>query len=146
MWAHYADSHQGVALKYSFVSEAVEFANDDPPLQVFYEDRRPVVSTTDIIDWLYVSENRTAEGEKAFRAYALQKSNDWEYELEWRIQKRWKGKNGYAHTPCLRLEEIIIGVRGSVATIEVINEIVGKKIPISFCQLDEDEYSLVKQL
>lgn len=70
MWAHYADNHKGVCIKYNFSKE--EYISS-----ILY----PVDYSTDYPRVKFVAINNPGIYEQIF----LTKSEDWKYEEEWRI-------------------------------------------------------------
>jgi len=148
MWAHYANGHNGIVLKFAVDLEVAEFTSDDIPLDVIYSDERPVVSTTDLIAW-FNSEKCDAELERrsnhAFLSYVLSKSRVWAYEKEWRVQKRFPGSDDYRFVPALNLVEVIVGARVDEAARSKIVEICREKVAVKQAAIDANKFSLVLQ-
>ncbi|UWR20103.1 DUF2971 domain-containing protein [Sulfitobacter pontiacus] len=145
MWAHYASSHNGVAMRFRFDEEAFSICSDDPPLKVVYSKQRMKVSTTDLLSWMNVQRGNEAyrkKADRAFEAFVLHKSSEWEYEREWRVQKRWEGDNGYSHVPCLKLDEVIVGCRVSSSKVERIREICKERCKVSLVTVDDESFDL----
>jgi hypothetical protein len=77
MWAHYADEHKGVAIKFRCVPEKRSVLCAARP--VHYEEQMPVLTI-----------ERLLRGKDAAIKYILEKmlltkSKDWEHEKEWRV-------------------------------------------------------------
>lgn len=149
MWAHYSNSHKGVVLNFELDPDAIAIAGDDPPLDIEYSDKRLQISTIDILTWMSrKSKKLTAaqrkQGDDAFLAYVLHKSNHWSYECEWRLQKPARCGNGYESSSCLSLKEVTLGARISREDETLVREIVGEKVHLSRCILDPNSFSLSK--
>lgn len=90
MWAHYADKHRGVCLKFDILEDLESFF---VPLPVEYN--------SDYIDFDLLSSN--------YVDLIRRKSKDWEYEQEFRIIKT--NIHGLKEVKCTALKEIIFGCR-----------------------------------
>lgn len=82
MWSHYAESHAGLVL---------EFANaegfDSPyhlAKEVIYSNEAPALGTEEEIASILAGEGRL--GREIFERMVFTKSDDWQYEQEWRLQ------------------------------------------------------------
>lgn len=97
MWAHYADSHQGICLEFDAATEGTFFWES---FKVIYQDEYPTVNIMAI-----------GQGEEYTKAL-LTKSTHWEYEQEWRIIKcEEDGGPGVHHFDPKLLTGIILGAR-----------------------------------
>ena len=97
MWAHYADEHKGYCLEFDVTEPDSIFIEAQ---QVRYSKFRPEINFFDASDT------------KHFNLTFLTKSEEWDYEKEWRII----GINGpglYGYPPHL-LKSVILGYRMSV--------------------------------
>lgn len=103
MWAHYADNHKGFAIEYDFrgndISQCANCRNRScnnikwaAIYPMIYSDTR--FDATQYGKWyiehcmkiyLGIREETVFDDEFLFTKVALHKSNDWEYEKEWRI-------------------------------------------------------------
>lgn len=93
MWAHYANESKGICIKYDVLKMC---HGRMLPFKVEYTDLYP--------EYEYIKEESDAE--KMFSTLVCTKSKAWEYECEWRMFLRWKGK-----MPIIRdsIAEIIFG-------------------------------------
>ena len=94
MWAHYAEEHKGVCLKFDILEAAEFFKN---LVRVRYNDKYPELN--------YIRESK----EKVVEILR-HKSKAWEYEREWRVIKLGEG-NKLAPISPTSLVEIIFGCR-----------------------------------
>jgi len=103
MWAHYADNHKGFAIEYDFRGNSISLCANCPNRScsnikwaaiypIIYSDTR--FDATQYGKWyieqcmkiyLGIKEETVFDDEFLFTKAALHKSNDWEYEKEWRI-------------------------------------------------------------
>lgn len=112
MWSHYADNHRGVCLRFRsstpdhffLRAQKVIYQPDFPTARVFDDDLTRM------------------------RAIALTKSNDWEYEREWRILEHELGPGIHPFPPDI-LDAIILGCRTSDQTKESVNDAVSALEP-----------------
>ena len=99
MWAHYADAHKGICLRFKpndeFFLRAQKITYSEPyPTTTIFDDHLARMS-----------------------ALILTKSDNWSYEEEWRILECEKGPDEYLFPPSA-LEAIIIGCSASTPDIE----------------------------
>lgn len=92
MWAHYADSHRGVCLKFDVLEDTTFFS---PAKAVRYTQEYP--------EYDYLDDKNEFVNEMFFT-----KSNEWSYEGEVRVLKNRKGN--YSFKP-KALKEIILGCK-----------------------------------
>lgn len=92
MWAHYADAHRGVCLKFDVEEDAKFFS---PSKLVRYHVDYPVYD--------YLAERNEFVNQMFFT-----KSNEWEYEEEVRVLKSTKGNYQFKSSA---LKEVILGCR-----------------------------------
>jgi len=107
MWAHYADKHRGVCLKFNILADAEFFMT---PFPVRYKKKYPKYN--------YI---RNREGVAKFLLET--KSIDWEYENEIRVMKRGAGLYNFKKESIC---EIIFGANTPESDKETIKEMVGK--------------------
>ena len=93
MWSHYAESHSGLCLE--FDSSAIPFAIAQPV--VYQKARRPVGRATE-------------SDEQSMEKALLTKSDDWDYEEEWRVIEYQLG-SGIYEIPNDALTGVILGAR-----------------------------------
>jgi hypothetical protein len=105
MWSHYADSHQGVCLRFS--SETGWFREAQ---EVLYEDERPVVNL--------IRDTPREYQEKA----VLYKSVHWSYEKEWRVIDHSIPGHGVHNYDPAALDGIIIGTKTAENHISILKE------------------------
>ncbi len=119
---------------------------DDIPLKVSYVERRPKLSAKNLICWMEQSNisdtSLIRQGDEAFEALVLAKPKVWEYEEEWRIQKRFEGANSYQKVPSLLLTEVLVGMRVSAELLSKIEGICGDKVPVSKIGMDSETFEL----
>jgi len=146
LWAHYGCGHNGVAIKFKVDIGAAEITSDDIPLNVMYFDERPRVSTLDLIAWMNADRDDSeleALSDRAFQSFVLSKPRVWEYEKEWRVQKRFQGGNGYRYVPALEAVEVIVGVRVDGTMLEKIEQICHGAVSVRRAEMDANEFTLV---
>lgn len=146
LWAHYGCGHNGVAIKFKVDIGAAEITSDDIPLNVMYFDERPRVSTLELIAWMNAERGGPeleALSDRAFQSFVLSKPRVWEYEKEWRIQKRFQGGNGYRYVPALQAVEVIVGVRVDGPMLEKIKQVCHGKVSVRRAEIDANEFTLV---
>ena len=105
MWAHYADSHQGVCLRFSTKNG---FFKDTQ--EVVYQDERPIVKLI-----------RDTPMDFQHKA-VLYKASHWEYEKEWRIIDHGFPGHGVHQYPQAALDGIIFGAKTSDSNKALIRE------------------------
>lgn len=114
MWAHYGDSHKGLALGFSR-EEDNALGKPDSTIKVNYIDEKPVfkagfrsaVEISGNMKGGAQSKSRVAFDDEVFRAALSTKTTPWAYEQEWRYIEPAAGL--YKHPG--RLTEIIYGYR-----------------------------------
>lgn len=95
MWAHYADSHRGLCLRFKASSSTPFFGYAQ---KVTYQDERPKVNL--------IKDSPHEQVDKAL----LTKAGFWSYENEWRVIEHDKGPGVHCFPPKL-LDGIIFGIR-----------------------------------
>ena len=143
MWAHYGDSHKGVCLEFDTSEWLLRLA-----AKIHYSETYPVVDTA----------NQTPE--EIMRDTLLRKSQEWEYEQEWRIvsmQGMTSGRpdvqrlyasmhgSGLHHMPNRLLRRIIFGANASEASIALVKSWVdeaGLSCTFSRCRLAHGRFKL----
>lgn len=126
MWSHYGDQHHGICVGYSVPADAEEGVR-----KVQYGGGRIVAAS------LIASMLRGDPGaqRQVDNLVLLRKAEDWSYEREWRLI----GRRGSQDSP-LELEEIIFGIRCDIAVkFAVIQALAGRRRPISFYEMHEDQ-------
>lgn len=114
MWAHYADSHRGLAFGFA-VEDGSPLANPEHLLEVTYDDEKPVFSSGHNREVRFIatdegkirSEDRISFNDPVFRASISTKPKDWAYEQEWRYVHERSG----AHTLPASLASVTFGFR-----------------------------------
>ena len=122
MWAHYAESHEGIC---------VEFRRDGPPLdfalKVTYARDYPRVDFFEIAELI---EHSGPEAEAAQRKWVdaifLTKSEEWIYESEWRILDT-RGGRGLHDFDAGLLTKVYLGCKTSVEDEKRVREWVAQK-------------------
>lgn len=106
MWSHYANNHTGFCIEYDFS----KWELNDRIQQVKYTKHRHKMSEADFTGTISLSDLW-----KIIDNEVLYKSDEWEYEKEWRISFPWpkesktfKYKNG--QQPIYELKEYITGI------------------------------------
>jgi len=108
MWSHYADSHQGICLKFKVCDETGFFTEAH---DVIYQSDRPVFNLI------------TGDHEKIAKDALLTKANFWSYENEVRMisTKRIPGVHKY---PSYLLDGIILGAKISGENQKLVEELI----------------------
>lgn len=140
MWAHYAESHQGIAIEFKKNHEFTAKAK-----KVHYKKRRP------IIDSIIFNENNYIAIDDLYF-----KSTDWDYENETRIAKRLDSltatgtEDGFGYeifveaVPIDSIEWVYIGCNASEKLKEMaIKAHKEKGVNIMFLKAHDQEYKLV---
>jgi hypothetical protein len=109
MWAHYADSHQGICLEFKS-----QFPFFDQADGVIYNKNRPQISLI-----------KMSHEEMAKHAF-MTKSDHWEYEKEWRILSIKKG-HGACEYPKEALCGLIFGAQISTQNKEMVMEWISQR-------------------
>jgi hypothetical protein len=105
MWAHYANAHTGVCLKFDLLADPNFFIT---PLKVVYSTDYPLYNQV--------------RGDDTFASKLLNtKSSDWAYEEEWRIIKQDGQGANYFLKPTL--VEVMFGCKASEEFIEEIKKL-----------------------
>lgn len=107
MWSHYAGSHTGICIKFNLINQ-IELAQRIFPIE--YTNQRPKLNLFQKQDF------------ESYKKMFLTKSEDWQYENEWRLTL----PNYANQTIPLNenvLEEILIGAKASEKTINLIETI-----------------------
>ncbi len=118
MWAHYANSHQGVCLEFhlnksdrdnDLIWGKVEYVGPNMKKKI-----RPELNFVNLWKHYFATQdvfvNSNANIRRVTNAFVLSKSEDWAYEKEWRIFQTWKPA-GYFTVPRYRLGAVILGLR-----------------------------------
>lgn len=110
MWAHYADSHKGMAIGFE-VSENSKLADSRFCLKVNYIDEiasfiGPQLKTDLLIGAQYKFQKVSID-DPTFRAVVSTKVTDWSYEEEWRYIELTSG----SHKCPAKIKEIVFGLR-----------------------------------
>jgi len=95
MWSHYADSHTGICIEFDVDPSVHDFLRP-----VKYSDDQPPVLLTDVLE----------KEKEAIGNFYFQKTNDWQYEREWRLITVRGGTMGQN---IFRISGLIIGARTS---------------------------------
>lgn len=149
MWSHYTGSHQGVCIEYE-VGKPNHQTVDKMPFPVRYVDERSEVDTFD-----YMSLERAPKVEedhkelmvqraqRCINALLFEKSKDWAYEKEWRVQSLSEEGPGYRRFEILKPSRIIVGNNCPSGTIKRLRDIVPSEIEMMRIELDDSRYALV---
>lgn len=147
MWAHYADSHRGICIKYSFCDHISKLGNVNPNVVAYFKDVK--YSNDDYIS--RYSKRNSITMEDAF----FLKGKQWEYENELRFlyyDLNGKGNYGVIEIPN-SIEAIYFGLKCSPQDRDAIRNIMRAKIfmqkdingkiirksPVSFYQMELDD-------
>lgn len=137
MWAHYADSHRGVCLKYGFPSEITQFgAASDSDYVSYFND---VVYTNQLPQY-----NKRISVQEAF----WYKSKEWEYENELRLLYfHPKVKDKHVTIPALNsVESVYFGVQCSIKDREtIINILKERKFVYKQQHYDELNHKIIEE-
>lgn len=128
MWSHYANSHQGVCLKFSVLNDLEFFTT---PIPINYQKEYPLFN--------YLKDGK----DKLASAMIGTKSKDWEYESELRVIKDNFGLHKFKKKA---LVEIIFGCdseRDEINKItEKLNELKYLNVKISYMKKKKNEFGL----
>lgn len=135
MWSHYADNHKGMVIEYDFLNCDTEIRED--ALWALH----PVFYTNDLVnlnDYLNVQE------EIYFPILAaLNKSNEWSYEKEWRMIFLKNPSEPGINVSLIKPKSIILGSRvDKMHKIMLSIEAMKKDIPVKQIKLDTSSYNL----
>ncbi|MBY2984863.1 DUF2971 domain-containing protein [Rhizobium leguminosarum] len=138
MWAHYGDSHKGMALGFDVPDEAF--------YKVDYVKERPTLASMGLNNL----DEITAEDIKRL---TRMKASGWDYEKEYRSYQRLKDGvpiNGQTHyfismNPNLRLREVIVGSRFKTARQEVLDAVNDPSVDVFMARGDFDQFKVVRQ-
>lgn len=147
-WAHYADSHSGIAYVLTVDLPSAQITDDDIPAPMQYVSERPTVSDIDFLCWIEGIEfpkypEYELAGERAFDALNFTKSAEWSYEKEWRVQKRFVGPSAYMFTPALRVSGVILGARCSDKATSIVKEVCSGRCEVHQARLHEQKFHLL---
>jgi len=144
MWGHYADSHKGVCFVYDVVD--LFLIRDPKDILYWIHPVRYVPDTSEIrSEWEKIATgHELTDTQKGgiFQKTLLTKSQDWEYENEWRFAFKFPDTE-YQYlpwAPCC----IYLGVNIDAKNEKAIRKIAEEKwIPVKKMQLSDDEYKLI---
>ena len=114
MWSHYASSHTGFVLEFAFDDNIL-----DQIYEVKYLNKLPEFDLCKIIDLI----EGDFENRKDILSDISIKSQDWQYEQEFRL---WRDAPGYFFYPKHCLKSIIFGINCSSETKKMILELVSE--------------------
>jgi len=144
MWAHYADSHKGVCFVYDVVD--LFLIRDPKDILEWIHLVRYVPDTSEILsEWEKIAtgnELTDAQKEDIFKKTLLTKSQDWEYENEWRFAFRFPDTK-YQYLPWVPCC-IYLGVNIAAENEEAIRKVAEERnIPVKKMQLSDYEYKVI---
>lgn len=91
MWAHYADCHKGIVIKFNCLQELDTFLCAAKP--IIYSSDIPVLLTLD--EFIMQNTGQSPQiYQDLFYRFAFTKSNHWSYEKEWRCFSQKENDNG----------------------------------------------------
>lgn len=143
MWAHYAENHSGVCIKYRFIPDTDD--GDDPifPISVVYGEKRPTLTTLDLLNFAQIGDKLSDTASlKVFEALCLRKSIDWNYEKEWRVLHHTKIGQGYKMIPCLVASSIVFGIRAKEEDVKMGMDLFSDRIQVFRAHLSKSSYTL----
>lgn len=120
MWAHYADNHSGICIKYGFNGDITQLSGDNPSVVSFFQDVK------------YSDEDLNQYSQKdsiSLKDSFFLKGKPWEYENELRfLYFDIEGKDKYKQIKILNcIEAIYFGVKCSENDQETIKKILKEK-------------------
>lgn len=129
MWAHYADSHKGICIKYRFSECLSQLFCENPNIVAFFED---VIYSNDDMEKYSVDVCKHIESKRneiGLNEALLLKGKCWEYENELRlIYYDVNGNGNYATIDILGcIESIYFGTNCSSKDVETIHKIMQSK-------------------
>jgi hypothetical protein len=145
MWAHYADNHMGICLKYRLEISKISISDHMAPIKVNYSETRPSVSFRDILEFTGRGRKRltTKYQYRTLDKLMLNKGLDWQYEKEWRILIPADQGNRYCHSSHLKLHSIVLGLRTSESDAENVKNLVSGKISVIRVKPDGKSFEMV---
>lgn len=135
MWAHYADNHSGICIKYGFNGSITQLSGDNPSVVSFFQDVK--YSDEDLNQY---SQRDSISLKDSF----FLKGKPWKYENELRfLYFDIEGKDKYKQIKILNcIEAIYFGVRCSENDQETIRKILKEK---KFIKKGIDEETMVEK-
>lgn len=147
MWAHYANSHQGVCLEFELTKNngdddlswgKVEYVGPNMNMKT-----RPELSFLSILKHYFATQDPFMNSNTNIRmvtdAFVLSKSEDWAYEKEWRIFQTWKPA-GYFSVPHYSVSAVIFGLRIPSDVEGKLKMALGNKVPFKRTKSKGDAY------
>lgn len=113
MWTHYAQNSSGYVVKYRLDIRSDLIRQIPVPLSVNYVNKRPVVSTIDLIKFSksFPVKLDQARDNQVMEALYYTKADAWAYEKEWRLAESRRLGASYKYFPTLIPVSIIYGSR-----------------------------------
>lgn len=144
MWAHYADNHAGVCLKY-LLEMSENITDHMAPIKVGYSETRPSISFEDILDFTKRGGKRvkTDDRHDVLGKLMLTKGLDWQYEKEWRIVVPAELGNRYRYSSHLKLHSVMLGFRTSEDHASKVGDHVRSKVPILRVEPDKQSFEMI---
>jgi hypothetical protein len=149
MWSHYADQHRGVVL--GFDTEKYEGTHRRPFEKVSYSAKLPMLFDADALAQAMAFGLPIPEMNEN-GALALTKSQEWEYECEWRFvwvaPKGTVGEHQDYDLPPEALVEIVFGCRADQRTVKELSEsarAIQPKVAVASVATHPGQFELVKR-
>lgn len=136
MWAHYADSHKGICIKYTFPNIPLQKSGDKVECCSLFKDILYVNSLNRVIMRPIKKDNEISTISAFFT-----KSDIWEYENEVRLLNvNVKGKGEHENIPIPNaVESIYFGVNCSEDDIKMIRNVMSNKTNVTFYRMVKDD-------
>ncbi len=145
MWSHYTVSHRGICIEYKVHEPTHETVNNTPQ-PVSYTSDRTKLDTFDLIALVKSQEVQDKavkdKAERCMSALILEKSIDWKYEKEWRVQSTALAPPGYFAFENLEPVSVILGANATTETRNLLGRILPPSVIIKQVVLDDSQYKL----
>lgn len=131
MWSHYADDHRGICIE--LIREPInELGDKNVTRKVTYTKSYPSLNSKALLSEVGSS--------SSVKRVLYTKSEQWEYENEWRT---FKSVGGEVYPLPGSIRSIIFGVRASMMDIEIVTKLVGEgSIDLYKAQLKESAFGI----
>jgi Protein of unknown function (DUF2971) len=144
MWAHYANNHEGICIKYKVDLSTAKGQDESIPLPVNYCVDRPSLDTMDIRGFT----DRTASDQanehyrqKIHDVLFLSKAQDWKYEREWRVFESDDRQARYKTINTLTVDAIYFGLRSTQANKNKAKSEFGARISLFELKQSKNEFT-----
>ena len=142
MWAHYANNHQGICLRFE-LNIADHVPGEKVPVQVSYSNERPVLDISDFESSGFGDQDIASDAAMKFATSLYStKATDWSYEKEWRVFDSSGAEPDYSRISCIKPNSIILGINAQQEFREKVIRGFGNKIRLFEAKLVDKSYNL----